>query len=294
MQELICVTKDNKKLFVQYWNMGYSETVVYVHGGPGIGSWDFKYAAEKLSNFTNVVIFDQRGTLRSDSILENDFFSSELLIDDIEEIRTFLHIEDLVLIGHSYGGQLILRYAEKYHRYLRKLIYICPTFNCLLSMKNVYNSSIKLLNSQNKFDIVSTLNDVIISNDADVYINNLISIPEDVREQVYFNKSLSEDAKKSIFDNNITEIQWENGNEQQKRIFAEKTIYDDYLFELSKINIPSLLVVGDHDPICCKIQQEEFIKKSTNGVLEIIPNAGHLLYSGNAEELSTTVHNFLL
>jgi pimeloyl-ACP methyl ester carboxylesterase len=94
--------------------------------------------------------------------------------------------------------------------------------------------------------------------------------------------------------NNITEEQKTNGAEHQKRVFEENTIYNDYLPILKKIEALSLLVVGDHDPICCKIQQDEFLKNSKNGMMKIVSNAGHLLYLSNVNEFVGLVRSFLI
>lgn len=293
MQEFKITTRDNKELFVQYFYKGHKETVIYLHGGPAQGCWDFKYTAEKLSLFVNVISFDQRGVCRSARINNADDFTSEMLIDDIEDVRQNLSIEKLTLIGCSYGGQLILRYAEKYPNHVNKLVYVCPSFNFLFSMRNVYKKSIEILKCQNRLEEIKLLKELLNDDDVAKYVVNIATIPDDVRKEVYY-VDWTEEADESITNNNITEEQKTNGTEHQKRVFEENTIYNDYLPILTKIEASSLLVVGDHDPICCKIQQDEFLRNSKNGILKIVPNAGHLLYLSNVEEFVGLVRSFLI
>lgn len=87
--------------------------VLFVHGGPG-GACDSSsrrfYDPEKY----RIITFDQRGCGRSiphGELAEN---TSQDLIEDMESIREFLHIDKWVLFGGSWGSTLSLLYAQKY------------------------------------------------------------------------------------------------------------------------------------------------------------------------------------
>ena len=94
MENCYLKMRDGEKIFIQYWHKQESNAnLLYVHGGPGRGCWDFEYDAQKLSETCNVIMYDQRGVLRSNAI--TDSFSSELLIDDIEEYESILILINL-------------------------------------------------------------------------------------------------------------------------------------------------------------------------------------------------------
>lgn len=115
--------RDGVKIFAEYSiNSEFETTLIYVLSGPGQGCWDFRYAALQLSKRFNVIMFDQRGVLRSDKVADD--FNSNRLIEDIEDIRKYFGIRKMVLCGHSYGGQLVLRYAMRYPTYIQSLIYM--------------------------------------------------------------------------------------------------------------------------------------------------------------------------
>lgn len=283
--------RDGTKIFVEYSiNSKFNTTLVYVHGGPGQGCWDFRYAALELSKLFNVIMFDQRGALRSDEV--DDSFTSNKLIEDIDDIREHFGIQKMVLCGHSYGGQLILRYAIKYPDYINSLIYICPSFNFKLSMRNVFELCLKELSNDTDIQIQESIKQCLKADDEKTYVRYLHEMPNAIREKIYYSIGLTEQVKSANFTIFATEDDWKKGVTQQRKIFDEQDIYFDYTLKLQKITIPSLLIVGDHDPICCKQQQKEFLCNSNNEI-SVIRNAGHALYSENAEDFIKVVVSYL-
>lgn len=291
MENFYLKMRDGEKIFIQYcFNQETDITLLYVHGGPGQGCWDFKYSAKLLSKSCNVIIYDQRGVLRSNAVTDN--FSSELLIRDIEDIRKHFNIDKLVLCGHSYGGHLIVRYALKYPNNVERLIYICPTFDFKSSMKNVYRIGYELMKSSKYFDKLNALKEAVNDDTPKSYIDHLKDIPEEIREKIYFTSSVPKHIGDVIFDNSATEEDWKKGIEQQKIIFNEQEIYKNYIPFLKQLTIPSLLIIGDHDPICCQVQQKAFMN-NPNNLITVIKNAGHSLYRENAEELVNEISKYL-
>lgn len=102
--------------------------VVVVHGGPGGG------CEEWLRQFFDperyrIILFDQRGAGRSRPLAELSGNDTRALVDDMEQIRVFLGIEQWVLFGGSWGSTLSLVYAETHpHRVLGLIlrgIFLC-------------------------------------------------------------------------------------------------------------------------------------------------------------------------
>ncbi|MGH1462772.1 MAG: prolyl aminopeptidase [Neptuniibacter sp.] len=87
--------------------------VLFIHGGPGGGT-----ASAHRSFFDpekyRIILFDQRGCGRSTPHSELSENTTEHLIADIEQIRTYLKIEQWLLFGGSWGSTLSLLYAQAY------------------------------------------------------------------------------------------------------------------------------------------------------------------------------------
>jgi len=87
--------------------------VVFLHGGPGAGVHPDcrRYFDPKVYR---IVLFDQRGAGQSTPHAELQNNTSQALIQDIEAIRQYLHIEQWIVFGGSWGSTLGLLYAENY------------------------------------------------------------------------------------------------------------------------------------------------------------------------------------
>jgi proline iminopeptidase len=96
--------------------------VVFLHGGPGQGSETFaRFAGPALERSHRIVYLDQRGSGRSEKHWKKEY-SLDLMVDDIEQLRRHLGVEQLALIGHSFGTILALEYAAKYPQHLSHLV----------------------------------------------------------------------------------------------------------------------------------------------------------------------------
>lgn len=85
--------------------------VLFLHGGPGAGfqAWNRRFFDPARYR---IVLFDQRGAGRSTPHAHLEGNTTPALIDDIEQIRRFLGIEQWVVFGGSWGSTLALAYAE--------------------------------------------------------------------------------------------------------------------------------------------------------------------------------------
>jgi pimeloyl-ACP methyl ester carboxylesterase len=62
---------------------------------------------------------------------------------------------------------------------------------------------------------------------------------------------------------------------------------------LPNINVPTLILVGEHDQSTTPIASQEMHEKIVNSELYVIPNAGHLSNVDNPDEFNKHILNFL-
>jgi proline iminopeptidase len=98
------------KIFTVVYPKQHAETVILLHGGPGV-PMDFSPIAEQLSQKYQVVAFDQRGTGRSPA--PDATYSIDEYIKDIDAVAQHLGVDKFHLLGHSWGGLYAQIYAEK-------------------------------------------------------------------------------------------------------------------------------------------------------------------------------------
>ncbi|TVP57676.1 MAG: prolyl aminopeptidase [Halomonadaceae bacterium] len=85
--------------------------VVVVHGGPGAGSQASLrrfFDAERY----RIILFDQRGCGHSTPLAGLEANTTQHLLQDMEQIRQFLQIDQWLLFGGSWGSTLSLVYAQ--------------------------------------------------------------------------------------------------------------------------------------------------------------------------------------
>lgn len=101
---------------------------LFVHGGPGGGCDNHNrrfFDPEKY----RIILFDQRGCGRStphSSLIDN---TTAHLLDDMEQIRSLLNVEQWLLFGGSWGATLSLLYAQRHPSHVAGLI-LRGTFLC--------------------------------------------------------------------------------------------------------------------------------------------------------------------
>lgn len=87
-----------------------AETVILLHGGPGVPDPMTEVALELYNKF-QVISFEQRGT--GQSLNPNSEYAIADYISDIDSIASHFNLESFHLFGHSWGGLYAQIYAEE-------------------------------------------------------------------------------------------------------------------------------------------------------------------------------------
>lgn len=85
--------------------------VLFLHGGPGAGTAPSHRQFFDPARY-RIVLFDQRGSGQSTPLGEARQNTTQLLIDDIEQLREMLAIEEWLIFGGSWGSTLALAYGQ--------------------------------------------------------------------------------------------------------------------------------------------------------------------------------------
>jgi len=118
-------------LYVEILGAGAAPPMIVVNGGPGFDH-TYEHAAlpgttsawETLATKRRVVFYDQRGTGRSGALKKDQTCTLADQIDDLEAVRTKLGVEKIELVGHSWGGYLVMAYAARHPEHIRHLIIV--------------------------------------------------------------------------------------------------------------------------------------------------------------------------
>ncbi|HUD73177.1 MAG TPA: alpha/beta fold hydrolase [Dongiaceae bacterium] len=103
---------------------GDGTPLVIANGGPGM---DHSYlhcsdAWDRLAKGRKVVYYDQRGNARSGALADGVACGVAEQIADLEALRAHLGFDRMDLLGHSWGGYLVMAYASRHPERIRRLI----------------------------------------------------------------------------------------------------------------------------------------------------------------------------
>lgn len=101
-----------------------AETVILLHGGPGMPDYLEEDVARILVPGYRVIRYDQRGS--GDSVCRNGRFGLEDHVTDLESILKACGCEKVHLFGHSWGGLLAQLYAAGHPGRIKRLFLCNP------------------------------------------------------------------------------------------------------------------------------------------------------------------------
>ena len=98
-------------------------TYVIVHGAWG-GSWAFKEVDQLLSDTGNTVYRPSLTGQGERVHLADESIGLEIHIMDVVNTLLFEELENIILVGHSYGGMVVTGVADRLPDRIKKLVYL--------------------------------------------------------------------------------------------------------------------------------------------------------------------------
>ena len=96
--------------------------LVWLHGGPGVPGNSYAPLMRQLAPARPSVRYDQLGCGRSDRPNEPSLWQVETFIDELTALRDALGLDQIHLLGHSWGGMLAIEYLLTRPTGVRSLI----------------------------------------------------------------------------------------------------------------------------------------------------------------------------
>jgi len=258
-------TLDN--YLINYNDMGsdVAQPIIFIHGFPF--SWRMWYKQEEyFCEHYRTITYDIRG--HGDSSMGEPQFMVEYFVDDFFRLVNFLNIKKAVVVGLSMGGYIALRAYEKKPDIFRALV-LCDT----KSEADTNDAKIKRANQaqQVKIDGAKKFSEEFVKNVfAKQSFTTLKGEVEMIKEIISKTETLSIAATLIAL--------------------AART---DTTHVLPTIDIPTLILVGEHDTITPVANSQAMKEKIPNAEMKIIPNAAHMSNLENADVFNSTIENFL-
>ncbi|MRN05835.1 alpha/beta fold hydrolase [Lactobacillus sp. 0.1XD8-4] len=245
-----------------------------LHGGPGGNHEYWEDAAEQLKKQgldVQVTMYDQLGSLYSDQPDYSDpeiakkYLTYEYFLDEVDEVREKLGLDNFYLIGQSWGGLLVQEYAVKYGQHLKGAI-----ISSMVDEIDEYVDHVNALRDQTlSTEDVAFMKECEDNDDYSnpkyqqlVQVMNEQYVDRKQPSKLYHLKDLGGDAVYNVF---------QGDNEF---VITGKLKGWHFRDQLKNIKVPTLITFGEHEtmPVDTAKTMNKLIP---NSKLVTTPNGGH-------------------
>lgn len=266
---------------------GLSTPVLWIHGGPGSSSCSFVANVDGIAAERPVILYDQLGSGYSDRI-ENLEQLARLprFVEEIGAIRAELGLDELHIVGHSWGATVALEYlltAEPTG--IRSTVFVGPLFGTerwiadadelLAELPAEAQEAVKLAVESGNFDS----SDFEVANDL-FWGRFGIRTP---REQL----DLEACEKKPSGNSGLYKYMW-----GPSEFISTGTLKDyDRIGRLPELELPVLFVAGQYDE--ARPETVEYYQQLVDGSkTKILPDAGHMVHLNQTEMFNSALADF--
>jgi len=241
-------------LAIKYSKEGSGPTILMLHGwGDNLNT--FNKISKQLEKNYEVIRLDFPGFGKS-QVLENDWYLNDY-INFTQQFIEKLNIDVDILLGHSFGGRVIIKGVSE---------------NILQANKIVLISSAGIKKSD-------TLKNKIIKG-----ITKTGKLMTYIPPFYFFRKKI----KKKFYD----QIQSDYLNAEDMKVTFINIIEEDLQSNAKKIEKPTLLIWGEKDDVTPVNDGQKIHKLIKNSKLEIIKNSSHFVHQEKPEEVIKLINNF--
>jgi 3-oxoadipate enol-lactonase len=242
---------------------GEGPPIVFVHGlGATSNVWHAQRTA--LSKYYRVITYDRSGSGRSQRPRES--YSIDAWTEELAGLLDYLAIPSAVVVGHSLGSMVAQRFAGKYPGRTKALILAGGEAELGPEAKKILTERARSIEAHGLGGVVDAWLSAVLS--AATRVGNA-ALAGLVREMF-----LSNDAKTYVL--HCLALRDGDVRNDQRHIVC-----------------PTLLTVGDQDPVTPLSWQRQIAAGIANSRIRIVPNTAHMTMLEAPTVFNTVVMDFL-
>lgn len=261
--------------------------VLVIHGGPGASSCSFVSGFSGVASERPVIIYDQLGSGYSDRISDLETYATlSRFAEEISAIREELRLDELHIVGHSWGAAVALEYLLT----LRSDGVRSVTFAGPLLGTDRWLEDAKQLLAELPADVQDAVQDAEESGDfttPEFEAANRHFIEQYLRRTPReFLDTAACDARPRG-DSGLYEYMW-----GPAEFIATGTLRSyDRIDRLPELDLPVLFLVGQYDEARPETVRD-FQSMVPGSRVTVIPDAAHLAYLDQTRAFNTTLIEF--
>ena len=283
------------RIFVDDRGEPGAPALLFIHGGPGQGSYDFMRAqGDRLARRLRIIGVDQRGVLRSDPLPPHPPLTRDLLVADFETLRARLGIESWAILGHSAGGGYALRYAVSHPAAVRAVIFDCPCWDADLTERH------RLPHIARRLEALGQLGDAERCRELAATAGRLTighgsrdaarALGPHFMEQFFADPDAARDFLEMLDGSGFSQQQWHRGDSHQPLAAA---MYDSLLPLLPGVRCPAMLMRGVLDLVTTPDMVAAFTAALPAGTVRTFGRSGHFAYLEEPDRYEQIVTEFV-
>lgn len=260
----------NVKVYVEDLNENADKTIVFLHGWPGsheLFEYQYDYLIEKGYRCIGI---DQRGFGNSDRPVCG--YDYDTLSDDVKTVVDALCLNNFVILGHSTGGAIAIRYmARNKGKRVDKLI-LCGAAAPSLIKRSYFQYGISREAVEEIIEGTYSDRPKMLKKFGDMFFYKKVSKPF---MEWFFQLGLQAAGLSTAKVANT----W----------LDEEALFDD----MKNIEIETLILHGIHDKVCLfplALEQKKLIK---NSKLVKFMNSGHATFYDEREKFNEELVRFI-
>ncbi len=242
---------------------GVGPPIVFVHGlGATSNVWHAQRMA--LSKYYQVIIYDRSGCGRSQQ--SSTGYSVDAWADELAGLLDFLAIPSAVVVGHSLGSTIVQRFAGKYATRTKALILAGGEAELTPEAKKAMTERVRSIEANGLTAV------------AGPWLNAVLSAA--TREA---NPALAGLLRAMFLANDARSYA------AQCLALRDADVRSDH----ARIACPTLLTVGDQDPVTPLSWQRPIAMAIPGSRIRVIPNTAHMTMLESPSVFNTVVSDFL-
>lgn len=254
--------------------------LLLLHGGPGIGHAYLENLSVLATPQQSLVFYDQLGCGRSDRPNETSRWTMVRFVREIDYVRDALGLDQVVLLGQSWGGMLAIEYLLTSPKGVRGAI-----LSNSLASASTWSDDLNRLRQALPAKQRAALSEGEAA-DADAYQRAVMAFYR--RHVLRLKRYPKAIAEALAAPNPVYETMW-----GKNEFSVTGNLKDwDRLKDLHRIEMPIQLISGQFDESTPR-QNEAMLKAFPQASWALLPGCSHLSHLENTEDYLAIVQSFL-
>jgi proline iminopeptidase len=271
--------------------IGRGTSVIVLHGGPDFDQGYLIPDLDQLADSFHLIYYDQRGRGRSADGVHPEEVTLGSEMEDLDSVRKHFGLRSGALLGHSWGTVLALEYAVRQPTRVSHLILMNPAPASAADFAAFRQAYLATLGADMDRQRAIVGSDAYQAADPEAVVD---------RYRIHFRPAF---ARSEDYERLMAAMKAGFFSQGSKGILEARAIEDrlmketwevpgyDLMPRLASLNIPTLVVWGDHDFVPVEIATH-IAQSIPHGEMVTLTGCGHFAYLECASDVRRVVKEF--